>query len=118
MASDTDHTCCPHSPIPVGASHCVNRDVPDYPRGDAITRERRGVEKALCSLPHRTICVRLDCSGLCRSDGYPCMATSHRGDRDRTPPRRWHPAADSLRSEEHTSELQSLRHLVCRLLLE
>src|SRR5947199_8997182 len=26
--------------------------------------------------------------------------------------------ADRLRSEEHTSELQSLRHLVCRLLLE
>src|SRR5262245_64479216 len=25
---------------------------------------------------------------------------------------------DPLRSEEHTSELQSLRHLVCRLLLE
>src|SRR5205814_2114178 len=25
---------------------------------------------------------------------------------------------DTLRSEEHTSELQSLRHLVCRLLLE
>src|ERR1035441_5167593 len=29
------------------------------------------------------------------------------------PPRHLH-----LRSEEHTSELQSLRHLVCRLLLE
>src|SRR5262245_65353692 len=28
------------------------------------------------------------------------------------------PAAGSDRSEEHTSELQSLRHLVCRLLLE
>src|SRR5437899_7174220 len=27
-------------------------------------------------------------------------------------------AADGNRSEEHTSELQSLRHLVCRLLLE
>src|SRR5437899_7673366 len=27
-------------------------------------------------------------------------------------------SAVSLRSEEHTSELQSLRHLVCRLLLE
>src|SRR5205814_10269208 len=27
-------------------------------------------------------------------------------------------AARRLRSEEHTSELQSLRHLVCRLLLE
>src|SRR5205814_10332863 len=26
--------------------------------------------------------------------------------------------ARALRSEEHTSELQSLRHLVCRLLLE
>src|SRR5262245_64291818 len=26
--------------------------------------------------------------------------------------------AASVRSEEHTSELQSLRHLVCRLLLE
>src|SRR5205814_10595255 len=28
----------------------------------------------------------------------------------------WH--AKHVRSEEHTSELQSLRHLVCRLLLE
>src|SRR5262245_63735830 len=27
-------------------------------------------------------------------------------------------ASRSVRSEEHTSELQSLRHLVCRLLLE
>src|SRR5262245_14319640 len=31
---------------------------------------------------------------------------------------RWRTAATSARSEEHTSELQSLRHLVCRLLLE
>src|SRR5437899_8061211 len=30
---------------------------------------------------------------------------------------RGHPAGQ-IRSEEHTSELQSLRHLVCRLLLE
>src|ERR1039458_3535702 len=29
-----------------------------------------------------------------------------------------HPQPVLLRSEEHTSELQSLRHLVCRLLLE
>src|SRR5437899_13076986 len=28
------------------------------------------------------------------------------------------PLLDAARSEEHTSELQSLRHLVCRLLLE
>src|SRR5471030_3521801 len=31
--------------------------------------------------------------------------------------RPWH-AAHNRRSEEHTSELQSLRHIVCRLLLE
>src|ERR1035441_2777038 len=29
-----------------------------------------------------------------------------------------HPGPITSRSEEHTSELQSLRHLVCRLLLE
>src|SRR5205814_10364354 len=34
--------------------------------------------------------------------------------RTRAPP----PASSRGRSEEHTSELQSLRHLVCRLLLE
>src|SRR5437899_3625848 len=31
---------------------------------------------------------------------------------------RTHPFTVTTRSEEHTSELQSLRHLVCRLLLE
>src|SRR5438045_5512374 len=40
-----------------------------------------------------------------------------------SPPRSVSPASrsvccDTPRSEEHTSELQSLRHLVCRLLLE
>src|SRR5262245_64842566 len=30
----------------------------------------------------------------------------------------WTKVGSSFRSEEHTSELQSLRHLVCRLLLE
>src|SRR5258705_4690077 len=30
----------------------------------------------------------------------------------------WDTKAPAFRSEEHTSELQSLRHLVCRLLLE
>src|SRR5258705_3966489 len=32
--------------------------------------------------------------------------------------RRWIAQPPANRSEEHTSELQSLRHLVCRLLLE
>src|SRR5258705_2693573 len=33
-------------------------------------------------------------------------------------PLRSHPFSALRRSEEHTSELQSLRHLVCRLLLD
>src|SRR5947199_8623976 len=41
-------------------------------------------------------------------DRYICNACGSRVD----------PAHLLLRSEEHTSELQSLRHLVCRLLLE
>src|SRR5262245_64679061 len=40
------------------------------------------------------------------------LVRQSQGDR-RTRERVWH-----ARSEEHTSELQSLRHLVCRLLLE
>src|SRR5687768_17963033 len=35
-----------------------------------------------------------------------------------TPPVEWRATPASLRSEEHTSELQSRLHLVCRLLLE
>src|ERR1039458_10475817 len=38
--------------------------------------------------------------------------------RPRTSPNHRHPPTRRPRSEEHTSELQSLRHLVCRLLLE
>src|SRR3990170_8444215 len=38
--------------------------------------------------------------------------------RDRGRRHRDHPSADGVRSEEHTSELQSPDHLVCRLLLE
>src|SRR5256885_8642488 len=38
--------------------------------------------------------------------------------RDRRPVRLLRPAASCLRSEEHTSELQSPCNLVCRLLLE
>src|SRR5229473_7433222 len=44
----------------------------------------------------------------------PCQAR-HRPDRARHSPR---PCCRAARSEEHTSELQSLAYLVCRLLLE
>src|SRR5258705_9016146 len=52
---------------------------------------------------------------------YTTLFRSDRADRRRSPTDR-DPALASAwrapRSEEHTSELQSLRHLVCRLLLE
>src|SRR5437899_13065028 len=44
---------------------------------------------------------------------YPCL-----GLEACDPPSRRQLSAAGIRSEEHTSELQSLRHLVCRLLLE
>src|SRR2546422_6962514 len=43
-------------------------------------------------------------------------ATTRPGESSRPPPAR--PPATTSRSEEHTSELQSRLHLVCRLLLE
>src|SRR2546425_9488374 len=46
----------------------------------------------------------------------PGPGTHDRPSRDSAPPRS--PPCVSLRSEEHTSELQSLAYLVCRLLLE
>src|SRR5205814_5314146 len=62
--------------------------------------------------------------------GRPARDASNRSRRGyvRGPPRPWRPLCAAgarsaprlrkARSEEHTSELQSLRHLVCRLLLE
>src|SRR5205814_3013178 len=44
-------------------------------------------------------------------------ANSRKAWRSRDIPPHW-PSTGTRRSEEHTSELQSLRHLVCRLLLE
>src|SRR5258705_5400684 len=49
--------------------------------------------------------------GRCRDPDLAAGGPAARG-RHRA---RW---SGSMRSEEHTSELQSLRHLVCRLLLE
>src|SRR5687768_18013164 len=49
-------------------------------------------------------------SGLAYRDG--CPPSGHEGIRRRRAPSR------ARRSEEHTSELQSRLHLVCRLLLE
>src|SRR5258705_5864145 len=50
--------------------------------------------------------------------GSPAAPPAPAGRWDGTGPVCWVAAGRGLRSEEHTSELQSLRHLVCRLLLE
>src|ERR1039458_10513753 len=67
---------------------------------------------------HRTKCSQLN--SLSRSTG---VVVSTRGVTRPTGPSAKSTHASALltwsaRSEEHTSELQSLRHLVCRLLLE
>src|SRR5687767_15617731 len=51
-------------------------------------------------------------------DVVPGQAVVHAGRRYRTPALRGDLRLRVLRSEEHTSELQSLAYLVCRLLLE
>src|SRR5437899_7119850 len=65
--------------------------------------------------------------GRRRGQGRPRHAVERRSDpyrRHSHPAARWKsvprksPGRGVHRSEEHTSELQSLRHLVCRLLLE
>src|SRR5438093_9688463 len=55
--------------------------------------------------------------------GQPVLDLGQRGGRvlggvELRPVRRLHTAGQRQRSEEHTSELQSLTNLVCRLLLE
>src|SRR5437899_9994984 len=68
--------------------------------------------------PYTTL-FRSGLGGLARQDGTEMRETAIR------PTLSWQAARASggwpfhaFRSEEHTSELQSLRHLVCRLLLE
>src|SRR5437899_8903350 len=59
--------------------------------------------------------------GRCRRRNRPCRPAKIPGCHARDSPRRGPactPNARAGQSEEHTSELQSLRHLVCRLLLE
>src|SRR5258706_11457691 len=61
-----------------------------------------------------------DSSASSRDAGQPCSHRQPTGGATSAPPRRGTPCAacQSDRSEEHTSELQSLTNLVCRLLLE
>src|SRR5437899_6008653 len=50
--------------------------------------------------------------------GYPGLPATYREEIKTYLGKKYDKPPRSIRSEEHTSELQSLRHLVCRLLLE
>src|SRR5205823_13493663 len=55
---------------------------------------------------------------LSSGPALPAAATSRSGSPTRRPARSGGRRPPTMRSEEHTSELQSLAYLVCRLLLE
>src|ERR1035438_10643872 len=109
---------------PVDPSKTVPRTAPDSAdRAGAAQREER------------VIVHRADASLMAIADGMQGRLTQRRNGIagkgrkkfmisevfrrcSRTEPFRDNPILPLDRSEEHTSELQSLRHLVCRLLLE
>src|ERR1035441_11054098 len=75
----------------------------------------RSGHRRFCGKRDRPIRARYDRARLSagRPRGYECAPTVL--DQAAATLRRWHDYR--TRSEEHTSELQSLRHLVCRILL-
>src|SRR5262245_45649803 len=86
--------------------------------GQAISRRRPATELGMSFLPVTEALLRLEFEGLLES-------RPRAGTRVRVPTPAdvegnyiIRQALETQRSEEHTSELQSLRHLVCRLLLE
>src|SRR5471030_184321 len=81
-----------------------------------IVEAFRNIEKFLIfffsSRRRHTICLSDWSSDVCSSDLSCCSLTGPAYSRNLAS------RVTLNRSEEHTSELQSLRHLVCRLLLE
>src|SRR6185437_13438467 len=99
-------------------------------------RERRRARSSAKRSPGRTPECRADARGACergqghrrtrsaagsrsRAGRHPAAAPAKPGERaSRQDRRALAPGGAEARSEEHTSELQSLAYLVCRLLLE
>src|SRR5262245_63885295 len=99
MPRASRHCLCPSAwfvRVPPFSLSCYgdHRDLHSFPtrRSSDLTGGRRDRFRPAAS------CCRKSCAPTCRSARKPRRS--------------------SIRSEEHTSELQSLRHLVCRLLLE
>src|SRR5437899_9857782 len=72
----------------------------------SMGQEHEAAERAAIFAPYQVNQALMDLAGP-DSVFLHCLP-AHRGEE----------VTDGVRSEEHTSELQSLRHLVCRLLLE
>src|SRR5262245_65072468 len=86
----------------------------------SVPGERNGHQRI-----HRVVAVELERplvgpnrAGIERQAHFHLTARCHRERPERVDEEELRPANGGDRSEEHTSELQSLRHLVCRLLLE
>src|SRR5262245_63297470 len=97
----------PHTPPYQPSTLSLHDALPIFPR--VSTNARRDGAPTRCPSSRRT------------ADAVH-VENQHQGESEAARPGRLRvrcePAADPDRSEEHTSELQSLRHLVCRLLLE
>src|SRR5205814_4975374 len=92
------YTLSLHDALPICSAQASSEALSDRPLRRAGTEIRR-----------RTVTARAPCSkwwSAERNGRAPLTARSRLR------------SARAARSEEHTSELQSLRHLVCRLLLE
>src|SRR5947199_7682235 len=82
-------------------------------RSTIIEQPGEGIDTAYVSVNNYALAENVELGAVATSTGMTLSGNS--GDNWL-----WGNAGDDtlIRSEEHTSELQSLRHLVCRLLLE
>src|SRR5262245_63706033 len=84
-----------------------------YVEGTALCLRSQQSTKQL-----RHLLLKRHCASLCRKRKSPCFTAPHTRAviRKFSSKSKTAPSKSPTRSEEHTSELQSLRHLVCRLL--
>src|SRR5437899_2302637 len=107
-------------PAPSGSASCAQRAVRESPAiqstGAAAVESFLEVEKA-CPKPRASVSTSSGRSSARESARIVCSVETARACVESRGPQA-NACWSFLRSEEHTSELQSLRHLVCRLLLE
>src|SRR5205823_14847904 len=103
--------CCVHRPTLASCTLSLHDALPIYQSAPASARSQQ-LSPGAPRIPSLPLAPRKAGSERRRS-ATPCDQTS-----PGTPPPTTNPSRHRARSEEHTSELQSLAYLVCRLLLE